>query len=193
MQIFTRHNPISTYYHFIKLFKPHFLIAYMGREDLIIQERIKKLEELRKNGINPYPYKFKVKHNSFELQEKYKKLRPEEKTKDKVVLAGRLMNSRELGKIGFGVLQDSAGKIQIVLQEKETPNEVRGFFKKFIDSGDFIGVNGEIFRTKRGELSVLVKKLELLSKSILPLPEKWHGLQDKEERYRKRYLDLLIN
>jgi len=80
-----------------------------------------------------------------------------------------------------------------MLQDKETSDKIRKFTKKYVDVGDFIGVEGSIFRTKRGELSIIVKKLGLLSKSILPLPEKWAGLKDKEERYRKRYLDLIVN
>jgi len=98
-----------------------------------------------------------------------------------------------LGKIAFGVIQDDSGRIQIVLQEKETPDNVMDLFKKYLDSGDFVGVEGPVLRTQRGELSILVRELTLLSKSVLPLPEKWHGLQDKEERYRKRYIDLAIN
>ena len=120
-------------------------------------------------------------------------LQANSKTKTKVKIAGRLMTLRNLGKITFGVLQDGSGRIQIVLQEKETSKNIITFFNKYVDTGDFLGIEGFIFKTERGELSVLIKKLVLLTKSILPLPEKWHGLQDKEERYRKRYLDLLIN
>jgi lysyl-tRNA synthetase class 2 len=165
----------------------------MGREEQIVNERLKKLRELKKAGINPYPYKYDAKNHSSELQERYKNLKPEEQAKDIAKIAGRLIGVRDLGKIAFGVLQDGYGKIQILLQEKETPSKIRAFFKKFVDIGDFIGVQGPIFRTKRGELSILVENIELLSKAILPLPEKWHGLQDKEERYRKRYLDLIMN
>jgi len=165
----------------------------MGREEQIINERLKKLKELYNNKINPYPNKYEVKHHSSELQEKYKKLKSEEMTKDSVKIAGRLMTFRDIGKIAFGVLQDGKGRIQIVLQEKESPKKVFEFFKNYIDTGDFIGIEGNIFRTKRGELSVLVNKAEILSKSLLPLPEKWHGLKDEEERYRKRYLDLIAN
>ena len=100
---------------------------------------------------------------------------------------------RDIGKIIFSSLQDDSGKIQIILQEKETPEKEIKFFKKYIDTGDIVGVEGTILRTKRGELSVLAKKIQILSKALLPLPEKWHGLQDKEERYRKRYLDLIMN
>ena len=165
----------------------------MGREDQIIQERIKKLHEIRKAGINPYPNGYDVKDESSLLQEKYKDIKPEHKTKDTAKVAGRLLNFRDLGKIAFGVLQDGSGKIQVVLQDGETPTKVFEFFKKYIDSGDFIGVEGTIFRTKRGELSILLNKAELLTKSILPLPEKFHGLQDEEEILRKRYLDIIMN
>ncbi len=165
----------------------------MSRQKQIINERMRKLKELKSKGINPYPNKYEVKHHVSDLQKKYLSLKPEEHTKDKVKIAGRLMNSRELGKILFSTIQDSSGKIQLVFQDEKTPKKTLDFYKKFIDIGDFIGIEGTIFRTKRGELSVLVEALTLLAKSLLPLPEKWHGLQDKEERYRKRYLDLIIN
>lgn len=165
----------------------------MGRQDEVVKERIKKIAELRKEGINPYPYNYDKKNNSIDLQEKYSKLASEKKTKDKVKTAGRLVGFRDLGKIAFGVLQDSYGKIQVQLQDPETPKKVQDFFKKYVDIGDFIGVEGTILRTKRGELSILVNKVEILSKSLLPLPDKWHGLEDKEERYRKRYIDLIMS
>ncbi len=165
----------------------------MGRQDEIIKERLKKVEELRKNKINPYPNKFEVKNNASNLQIKYKSLKNEKHTKDSVSIAGRLMSFRDLGKIAFGTMYDGSEKIQIVVQEPETPKKISDFFKNYVDSGDFLGVAGTIFRTKRGELSILVKKVEILSKSILPLPEKWHGLQDEEEKLRKRYLDILMN
>ena len=157
----------------------------MGREDEIIKERLRKLDELKKQKINPYPNRYEKKQDVSECL----KL----KLNTKVKTAGRIMTMRLLGKIAFGKLNDSSGNIQLVFQDKTTPKKDFEFFKKYIDSGDFIGIEGEIFKTKTGEHSILVKKLELLSKSILPLPEKWHGLTDKEERYRKRYLDLIIN
>lgn len=165
----------------------------MSRIDQITEERIRKIRELKEKGIDPYPHHFEKKDNASDLQEKHKKLKNDAKTKDKVKIGGRVISIRDLGKIAFVVLRDGTGDIQIVLQEKETDEKTRTFFKKYIDAGDFIGVEGTIFRTKRGELSVLAKKIVLLSKSISPLPEKWHGLQDKEERYRKRYIDLIIN
>ncbi|NCN99420.1 lysine--tRNA ligase [Candidatus Pacearchaeota archaeon CG10_big_fil_rev_8_21_14_0_10_35_219] len=164
----------------------------MGRKDQIISERLRKLKELKESGINPYPHKFDKKDYAGDLQEKYRGLAKGKKS-GKAKIAGRLMSFRDLGKIGFGVLRDGTGEIQIMLQEKETPEKFRKFMKKYIDAGDFIGVEGQIFRTKRGELSVIVKTFDLLSKSILSLPEKWHGLKDKEERYRKRYLDLIVS
>ncbi len=165
----------------------------MSRQDEIVKERLRKLKELRAQGINPYPDKCEVKDISAELHKKHEKLKSDASTKDSVKVAGRIISIRDIGKIIFGVLQDGYGKIQIVLQDKETPSKTKEFFKKYIDSGDFIGVEGTIFRTKRGELSVLVENIEILSKSILPLPEKWHGIQDDEERLRKRYLDILMN
>jgi len=165
----------------------------MSREDEMLKERLKKLTELRKLKINPYPYSYEKKNSAADLQTKYSKLKPEEKTKDKVSVAGRLMSVRLMGKINFGHLQDESGKIQIVIQEDIIGKKETEFFTKFIDSGDIVGVKGIIFKTKRGELSVLAEEIELLTKSLLPLPEKWHGLQDKEERYRLRYLDLIAS
>ncbi len=165
----------------------------MSRQEQIINERKRKLEELKKQGINPYPYKFDVKNNSKEIKEKYKDLKDNEKIKDKVSVAGRVMTIRNLGKLIFATIQDSCGRLQFVLQKGETNKESFELFKKYIDIGDIIGCQGGIIKTKTGEVSVLVKKIELLSKSLLPLPEKWHGIQDKEDRYRKRYLDIIMN
>ncbi|MFH1801271.1 MAG: lysine--tRNA ligase [archaeon] len=157
----------------------------MSRENQIISERMRKIKELEKIRINPYPNKFEKTHTC----EDCLKL----KIGSSVKTAGRIMTKRELGNIAFARLRDGYGEIQIVMQKNETPEKEREFFKKFIDAGDFIGVEGKIFKTKTKEISILVKKLTMLSKSVLPLPEKFHGLQDKEERYRKRYLDLIMN
>lgn len=165
----------------------------MGRQDEIVKERLRKIEELRKKGINPYAHKSESTHTTLELQENYKSLKNEESKKDSVTVHGRLLSLRDMGKIAFGTLDDGYGKIQIVLQEKETPEKIFEFVKKYIDSGDFIEVEGTILRTKRGELSIVVHIITLLTKSIYPLPEKWHGIQDEEERYRKRYLDIAMN
>jgi len=165
----------------------------MGREQQIIKERERKLEELKKKGINPYAYKFDVRDFSDEIKEKYSKLKNNQKSGGKVKVAGRVMIVRSLGKLVFVTIQDSNGRLQLVLQKGKTSEKDFNLFKKYIDVGDFIGCEGSVMKTRTGEVSVLVKKLELLAKSLLPLPEKWHGLQDKEERYRKRYLDLIMN
>ncbi|MAG11006.1 lysine--tRNA ligase [Candidatus Pacearchaeota archaeon] len=156
----------------------------MSREKQIINERKRKITELRELRVEPYPHKFDKKQNVVEC---LKKLGSSVKT------AGRLMTKRELGRISFASLQDFSGGMQIVLQEGGTSTKVRKFFKKYVDTGDFVGISGKVIKTKTGEVSILVKKLELLSKAIKPLPEKFHGLKDKEERYRKRYLDLIMN
>ncbi len=157
----------------------------MGRGEEIIKERKKKILELRKKGINPYPSTFDKK-DSVENALKAK-------SGSKIKTAGRIITKRGIGKIIFSDLQDFSGKIQLVLQDKETPAKEFEFFTKYIDMGDIIGVEGKIIKTKTGQHSILVKKIELLTKSILPLPFKWHGFQDKEEKYRKRYLDLIMN
>ena len=157
----------------------------MSREKQIIQNRIRKIEELRKQGINPYPSKFDKKQ---EIGECLKS-----KLGSKVKTAGRIMTKRDLGKIFFATLQDESGKIQLVLQKEKTPEKQFGFFKKYLDSGDFVGITGKVMKTKTKEISILVDKVELLSKAVLPLPEKFHGLKDEEEKFRKRYLDILMN
>ncbi len=157
----------------------------MSREDEIVKERLKKIEELRKNSINPYPNSFDKKQDVLSCSKS--------KISTQVKTAGRLMSKRDFGKIAFGKLRDFSGDTQVVLQEKETPDKEINFFKKYVDSGDIIGVEGKIIKTKTGEISILVKKITLLSKAILPLPEKWHGIIDDEEKFRKRYLDILMN
>jgi len=164
----------------------------MAREDEIVKERIKKIQEMRKAKIEPYAYNFDKKADCLGLQEKFKKLANEE-FGDKTSVAGRVLSIRDIGKIAFVVLQDASGKIQVVVQEGETGKKEIELFKKYVDSGDFIGVSGKVFRTKRGELSVLTEKIEILSKATKPIPESFYGLKDEEERYRKRYLDLILN
>ncbi len=165
----------------------------MGRQEQIINERLRKLKELRKKGIDPYPHKFDQTHSSVDIKKKHLKLKNNEKSKDKVKVAGRVMTKRNLGKLIFATIQDGKGRLQLILQKTETSAESFDLFKEYIDAGDFVGAQGIVMKSKTGETSVLVKKLQILSKSILPLPEKWHGLQDKEEKYRKRYLDLVMN
>ncbi len=107
-------------------------------------------------------------------------------------LAGRMMSKRVMGKVTFCDLQDAAGRLQLYVRRDELGEEAYAGFKKF-DIGDIIGVEGTVFRTQRGEMSVRCEAVTLLSKSLQPLPEKFHGLQDKELRYRQRYVDLIMN
>jgi lysyl-tRNA synthetase class 2 len=165
----------------------------MGREEQIIGERKRKLNELIKAGVNPYPHKYSPEDYSSDIKEKHSKLKNDQRSKDNVKVAGRVMMIRDLGKLIFITLQDFKGRIQIILQKEQTDKKDFELFKKYVDTGDIIGFEGLVMKTKTEEISVLANKIDILSKSILPLPEKWHGIQDKEERYRKRYLDLIMN
>lgn len=157
----------------------------------LVQDRLNKVEQLREAGINPYPYSFDQMHHADEILEKHKVLKPESKTEDTVAIAGRIVLLRNMGKIAFGHIMDATGKIQFMLNKEEL-GDTWQVFKK-LDMGDFIGIKGNIITTRTGEITVFAKTLELLTKSIRPLPEKHHGLQDVETRYRKRYLDLISN
>jgi len=159
-------------------------------KDLLDQKkiRIEKLEKLKELGINPYPYSFTRTHRISEIREK-----PDEMVGvDGIAIAGRLVGKRGHGKTIFADIMDETGKIQLYFR-KDRLEEKLFEIVNLIDIGDFIGVVGEIFKTGTGELTVLVLGLEFLSKSLYPLPEKWHGLKDKETRYRKRYLDFIMN
>ncbi len=163
----------------------------MDAEKKLIDERIRKLKEIVDLGINPYPYKYDPTHTSHEILGKYNALKAEEKTNDKVRIAGRVMSLRSMGKIAFAHLQDERGKIQAFFREDDLKDQYKLF--ELLDLGDIIGVEGAVFKTKTGEVSIWVSKLDLLCKSLRPLPEKWHGLKDPELIYRKRYLDLIMN
>ncbi|MFQ5561018.1 MAG: lysine--tRNA ligase [Nitrospinota bacterium] len=156
--------------------------------------RREKLSEIKKAGINPYVTSFKTSSNSQELKEKYGALEREEleslgKT---CVIAGRIMTRRGYGKTTFLHIQDSRGKIQLYIRKGDVQDEEYDLVKK-MDIGDFIGVDGTVFKTRTGELTVHCESVKLLSKSLKPLPEKWHGLKDIERRYRQRYVDLIVN
>lgn len=154
------------------------------------RSKINKRDQLIAQDINPYPYKFDRTHKAQELQDKYADLEDGTETDDEVCIAGRIMAMRNNGM--FIDLQDTSGKIQVFSHKDSAPEDVLELLK-LLDIGDTIGVTGTIRRTPRGELSVRCKKLMVLSKSILPLPEKYHGLSDIETRYRQRYLDLIMN
>lgn len=154
-------------------------------------ERYAKAQELMNNGINPYPYAYKVTHKSKEILQNIK-LEPEQKSGKFVSVAGRVMQLRKMGKATFFHLQDQEGRIQIYVREEDVGVDNYVIVRK-LDLGDFIGVEGEIFATKTGEISVYCQKITLLTKSVRDLPDKYHGLKDQELRYRNRYLDLIMN
>ncbi|MBR3604947.1 MAG: lysine--tRNA ligase [Candidatus Gastranaerophilales bacterium] len=156
----------------------------------IREGRIQKLTDLVDMGVNPYPYTFDKTANAATLQEKYKDLEAGVETEDVYSVAGRVMAIRNTGM--FIDLMDSTGKIQI-FSHKQNLSEDKLKVLKLIDMGDIVGFTGTIRRTPRGELSIKATELKLLSKSLLPLPEKFHGLSDVEIRYRQRYLDMIVN
>jgi lysyl-tRNA synthetase class 2 len=161
--------------------------------------RLEKVEQLKTLGMNPYAYQWESTHQAAELQEKFADLPNEEEVDIEVALAGRIMARRVSGSLAFFDLQDETGKIQLYLDKKNITAQMAdvpdafNHLKKLTDIGDILGVKGTIRRTKKGELSVNVSRYTLLTKSLLPLPDKWHGLTDTEKRYRQRYLDLIVN
>jgi len=162
----------------------------MPTEKELIDERIKKMQEFQKLGINPYPYKYSPTHTARQILEMYKEI-PIEQSKDKVCVAGRIASIRRMGKITFCHIRDHTDKIQLFLKEETLGKDYDNL--KLWDIGDWVGAEGVVFKTKTGEVSVLVSKPEMLCKSLRPFPEKWHGLKDVEIRYRQRYLDLIMN
>jgi lysyl-tRNA synthetase class 2 len=160
----------------------------------LIQQRFKKREEISAMGIRPYAGRFDVSISAQELIDRYGQTSKEdlEKTRVEVTIAGRIVAMRSFGKAGFGHLQDGSGRIQFYFQKNTLGDDRYAFFKK-LDIGDFMGVKGFLFRTKTNELTIDLEDFTLLSKSLRPLPEKWHGLTDVELRYRQRYLDLIVN
>ena len=154
----------------------------------LLQIRRDKLSDLRERGQDPFVItRFDVTHHSNEVKECFEKMEGQS-----VCLAGRLMSKRGMGKAVFADLQDSEGRIQLYVRIDDVGEEALAVFKKY-DIGDIVGVEGEVFRTKRGEISIKAKTITLLSKSLLPLPEKFHGLTDVETRCRQRYVDLIMN
>jgi lysyl-tRNA synthetase class 2 len=161
--------------------------------------RLEKVAGLQKAGVNPYAYQWKSTAHAQQLQEQYADLAPGEEISVEVAIAGRIIARRIMGKLAFFNLQDETGTIQLYLDKKriiETMAAVPNAFNtviKLTDTGDILGAKGTIKRTERGELSIYVNEYEILTKSLLPLPDKWHGLTDVEKRYRQRYVDLIVN
>ena len=154
----------------------------------ILKVRREKLKALQDAGRDPFTVtKFDVTHHTQEIKDNFDALEGKS-----VSVAGRLMSKRGMGKVSFCDMQDKTGRIQLYARKDEMDEDAYNEFKKY-DIGDIVGVKGEVFRTQRGEMSVRCKEITLLSKSLQPLPEKFHGLQDKEIRYRQRYVDLIVN
>ena len=161
------------------------LLANLSEQHRI---RIEKLNQLKAQGNDPYVNtKFPVDHLAKDIRADFDALDGKD-----VVIAGRITSWRDMGKANFIDIRDSSDRMQVYVRIDEIGEDAFKAFKTW-DLGDIVGVEGFVFKTRRGEISVHAKSIKLLSKSLLPLPEKWHGLKDKEERYRKRYLDLIAN
>jgi lysyl-tRNA synthetase class 2 len=155
-------------------------------------QRLEKIEAMRAGGQEPYPVRFERTATSADLHAEFAQLEAGQQTGREVAVAGRVLNLRRLGKLIFAVLQDGWGTVQLFVDRKTLGDDRFEDFET-VDSGDWVGCRGEVMTTRRGELSVRISSYQLLSKALRPLPEKWHGLQDKERRYRQRYLDLIVN
>ncbi|KAG6535446.1 lysine--tRNA ligase, chloroplastic/mitochondrial [Zingiber officinale] len=155
--------------------------------------RLKKVEELRSKGHEPYAYKWSRSHTASQLQDMYRHLAEgEERKEDFVSIAGRIIARRAFGKLAFLTLRDDSGTIQLYC-EKECLQDQFEQLKTIVDIGDIVGVKGFIKKTEKGELSIYVKDFYILTKSLLPLPDKYHGLTDVDKRYRQRYVDMIAN
>lgn len=162
----------------------------MNRKEEIRQNRIKKIELLKNIGVQSYPGKTKRTHTVSEAIDSYDSLFKKE---NEIVLAGRIRSFREHGKLTFFTIEDGTGEVQGLISEEQIGKDAYSLFLQVTDVGDFIEIRGVFFTTKKGEKTVKVADYKMLTKSILPLPEKWHGLKDEDERFRKRYLDLIFN
>jgi len=159
--------------------------------ELLLQRR-RKVDALWEAGINPYPNDFKPRHTSADIIAAYGEVEQLDASGDSISVAGRILARRSFGKAAFIQVQDRKGRIQLYVKKDEIGEEAFAVFDSF-DIGDIVGAEGYPFRTKTGELSLHVRSIRLLVKSLLPLPEKFHGLTDVETRYRQRYVDLIVN
>ena len=165
----------------------------MDESSAFIRERLKKLEDLSRDGIDPYPSTFPVTHLAGDLTGRYGSADDAAlRAAEAVALAGRVLSLRGHGKASFAHIKDQTGRIQIYVRQDTVGESAYALFRR-IDVGDFLGVRGRLFRTKTGELTIQVDTLTLLAKALRPLPDKWHGLSDVEVRYRQRYVDLIAN
>ncbi|MBW1721284.1 MAG: lysine--tRNA ligase [Deltaproteobacteria bacterium] len=166
----------------------------MGKTSSVIEDRKKKADTLKAMGVHLYPAGYTCDLTVSEFIDRFGEKDAEtlEKQEEAFSLAGRIMSIRNFGKAAFIHFKDRTGRLQAYIRKDKVGEEAYKIFK-LMDVGDFIGIRGRPFRTRTGELSILAEKIRLLSKSMRPLPEKWHGLADVETRYRQRYLDLIVN
>ncbi|MBA9001486.1 bifunctional lysylphosphatidylglycerol synthetase/lysine--tRNA ligase LysX [Thermomonospora cellulosilytica] len=169
--------------------------AQQDYDDLPEQMRVRreKLDRLRDSGIDPYPVNFPRTHTLAEVRERYPDLEPGTETGDRVGVAGRVMLLRNTGKLCFATIKDGTGEIQVMLSLAKVGEEQLASWKRDVDLGDHIGVEGEVVTSRRGELSVMADRYAITSKCLRPLPDKHAGLTDPEARVRLRYVDLIVN
>ncbi|MDI3339222.1 MAG: lysine--tRNA ligase [Sphaerobacter sp.] len=160
------------------------------------RQRQRKVEELRRLGIDPYPPRSHRTHTARQALDRFAEIEPTldgELDPEEIVVAGRVTALRDMGKSVFAHIRDGSGAIQLYLRRDVVTDDALAHFKRFIDLGDFIEAAGHLFRTRTGEVTVEVRRFQLLAKAVNPPPEKWHGLTDVETRYRQRYADLMAN
>jgi lysyl-tRNA synthetase class 2 len=162
----------------------------MAQAEELRKIREKKLERIKKALINPYPSRAKRTHTISEAVENFSKL---SRKKEEIFLVGRIRSLRTHGGLTFFHIEDGTGKIQVLIRKNKVGESAYEFFLENFDIGDFVEVRGNLMKTKTGEKTIEISDFKILAKSLRPLPEKWHGLKDVEERYRKRYLDLIFN
>jgi len=168
---------------------------HLPLEDDILSQRLARIREIEALGFQAYGHRFESSHTIPEVIERFGERTAEEFESEPaaVKISGRVQTIRRMGKAGFAHLQQGGRRLQIYVRRDNVPPEDFTLYKKLLDIGDIIGVEGKLFRTKTGELSVMAQQLYFLSKTLLNMPEKWHGLEDVETRYRQRYLDLIAN
>lgn len=154
--------------------------------------RLAQLDDLRANGVAPYPYRFDRTHTVSEVRAGWGELEPGTETDEAVAVAGRIMLMRDSGKLVFATIRDRSGDIQLFISKAVVGDDAFAAVKR-LDLGDWVGVHGTVMTTRKGELSVMPRSVQLLAKAVRPLPDKWHGLSDVDTRFRQRYADLIVN
>ncbi len=169
--------------------------SFLSLEEDILSQRLERVKQIEALGFKPYGHRFDFTHTLAGILREFGDTEKEQLEAERVPVrvCGRIQTIRRMGKAGFAHLQQGGERLQIYVKRDDVPPEDFTLYKKLLDIGDIIGVDGHLFRTKTGELTVMAAKLHFLSKALLNMPEKWHGLEDIETRYRQRYLDLIAN